>query len=93
LTQLAQAGISIGHSVDQIAKAAYLGHNLGIGDAINFLRGGLSEGRARRLLDAQVGNVAAARRIVEAGGAGAAHHNWLTEFMDKRVNADRFLLQ
>ena len=91
LSQLARAGISIGQSVDQIAKAAYLGHNLGIGDAINFLRGGLGEGRARHLLDAQVGSADAARRIAQAGSAGAAHHNWLAEFMDKRVNADRFI--
>jgi hypothetical protein len=90
LNQLAKAGVSIGRSVDQIARAAYLGHNLGIGDAIDFLRGGLSEGRARHLLDAQIGSAAAARRIDEAGGAGAAHHNWLTEFMAKRVNAARF---
>jgi hypothetical protein len=91
LAQLARAGISIGQSVDQIAKAAYLGHNLGIGDAITFLRGGLGEGRARHLLDAQVGSASAARRIAQAGSAGAAHHNWLAEFMDKRVNAGRFL--
>lgn len=90
LAQLTRAGVSIGQSIDQIAKAAYLGHNLGMGDAINFLRGGLSESRARRLLDAQVGSAAAARRVVEAGGAGAAHHSWLTEFMQKRVRAGRF---
>jgi hypothetical protein len=90
LAQLARAGVSIGRTVEQIAEAAYLGHNLGIGDAIGFLRGGLSEGRARHLLDAQVGSAAAARRIVAAGGASAAHHHWLTEFMAKRVNPGRF---
>jgi hypothetical protein len=90
LGQLARAGVSIGQSVEQIAKAAYLGHNLGIGDAVTFLRSGLSEGRARHLLDAQVGSAAAAQRIARAGGAGAAHHSWLTEFMDRRLNTLRF---
>jgi hypothetical protein len=92
LRNIAAAGVSIGNTVDQIAKAAYLGHNLGAGDAIRFLRGGLNDQHARRLLDAQIGSAAAARRIADAGSAAAAHRTWLTEFVDRRINPGQFSL-
>jgi hypothetical protein len=85
LRSLEAAGVAIGKTVDQIAKAAYLGHNLGVGDAVRFLRDGLDDSRARRLLDAQVGHASAARRVADAGSAAAAHRDWLTEFMDRRI--------
>lgn len=90
LGRLAAAGVTIGTTADQIARAAYLGHNLGIADAVRFLRGGLDEGRAQRLLDAQVGNIGAARRIAEAGGAAAAHRGWLLGFLARHVDVSRF---
>jgi hypothetical protein len=92
LKSIAAAGVSIGTSVDQIAKIAYLGHNLGVGDAIRFLRGGLGDSHAQRLLNAQVGSNGAARRVADAGSAAAAHHGWLTEFMDRHIDTSRFSL-
>lgn len=90
LDKLARSGVAIGETVEQIAQAAYLGHNLGLGDAIKFLRGELDEGRARLLLDAQVGAARAARRVAAAGNAVAAHRGWLTDFIGRHVQADRF---
>jgi hypothetical protein len=90
LDKLAAAGASIGTTVDEIAHAAYLGHNLGLGDAIRFLKGGLDDSRARRLLDAQVGSAGAGQRIAAAGGAAAAHRGWLLGFLSRHVNASKF---
>ena len=90
LDKLAAAGATIGTGVDDIAHAAYLGHNLGLRDAIRFLKGGLDETRARLLLDAQIGNTAAIRQRAAAGGASAAHRGWLLNFMARHVNASRF---
>lgn len=90
LDKLAAAGATIGTGVDDIAHAAYLGHHLGLGDAIRFLKGGLDDTRARLLLDAQIGNTAAIRQTVAAGGASAAHRGWLLNFMARHVNASRF---
>jgi len=90
LDKLAAAGATVGTSADEIARAAYLGHNLGVGDAVRFLKGGLDNGRARLLLDAQVGSTAASRQITAAGSAAAAHRGWLLGFMARHVNASRF---
>jgi|APFEC2959095136_1045048.scaffolds.fasta_scaffold00060_30 hypothetical protein len=90
LHKIAAAGIAIGSTADQIAKTAYLGHNLGVGDAVKFLRGGLNDGHARRLLDAQIGSASAATRIAAAGSAAAAHRNWLTGFLSRHIRPDRF---
>lgn len=91
LDKLASAGVAIGKTADVIARIAYLGHNLGIGDAVRFLRGEISEGRARHLLDAQIGGSKAAQRIADAGGAVSAHRDWLLGFIAKHVDATRFL--
>jgi hypothetical protein len=85
LRRLASAGVAIGQGVEAIAEAAYIGHNLGAGDAVRFLGAGLGEARARQLLGAQVGEAAARRRIAAAGGAEAAHRSWLHDFIDRRV--------
>ncbi len=85
LRRLASAGVAIGQGIEAIAEAAYIGHNLGAGDAVRFLGAGLGEARARQLLGAQVGEAAARRRIAAAGGAEAAHRSWLNDFIDRRV--------
>lgn len=90
LSRLAAAGIVIGTTAEQIAHAAYLGHNLGIADAVRFLRGSLDEGRAHRLLEAQLGHSGAVRRIADAGGAAAAHRGWLLGFLARHVDPSRF---
>lgn len=90
LQRLERAGARIGDDVTDIARAAYLGHHLGPGDAARFLTGGLEPARARRLLDAQVGLASAARRVAEAGDATAAHREWLTAYVDRRIRPERF---
>lgn len=90
LTKLRDAGVAVRSDVDGIAQAAYLGHHLGIGDAIKFLNGSIDPGRARRLLDAQVGSAAADRRIAAAGTATQAHRAWLTDYVQRHVQASRY---
>lgn len=86
LDQLGQRGVSIGSDPAQIARAAYLGHHLGLGDAARFLQGGLSEERAQRLLNAQIGRSAANHRIAAAGGSAAgAHRAWLLRYVDTNL--------
>jgi len=90
LQRLERAGADIGEGVAEIARAAYLGHHLGPGDAARFLTGGLEPARARRLLNAQVGLASAARRVAEAGDATAAHREWLTAYVERRIRPERF---
>jgi hypothetical protein len=90
LKRLRAAGVQADSLPDQ-ARAAYLAHHLGIGDALRFLGGGLPEGRASRLLAAQVGEVAARRRITETGSAAAAHRTWLLAYVDRRIQPSRFI--
>jgi hypothetical protein len=90
LDRLEAAGVSVGTSVVEIAHAAYLGHNLGFGDATRFLGKGLDNGRARLLLVAQVGLASADQRIAQAGDAVSAHRTWLLGFVDRHVNAAQF---
>jgi len=90
LRQLERSGVRVGESAESIARIAYLGHHLGPGDAARFLNGGLESGRARRLLAAQVGDSAAARRVAEAGDAASAHRQWLSAYVDRRINPERF---
>lgn len=76
------------------ARLAYLGHHLGLGDAIRFLRdGGLSETRAKTLLDAQVGSHASTRRIAQSGDATRAHRDWMLAYLDHQVRPERFASQ
>lgn len=90
LMRLERAGVRVEDGSGSIARAAYLGHHLGPGDAAKFLTGGLDATRARRLLNAQVGQPAAARRIAEAGNAADAHRQWLNSYVDRRIQPDRF---
>lgn len=91
LDRLESAGVRIGDSAREIARAAYLGHHLGAGDAVRFLSvSGLAPQRASRLLAAQIGSGEAARRIAAAPDATAAHRRWLLGFLDARVRPERF---
>ncbi len=90
LDTLAKAGVAIGNNVEKIAEAAYLGHNLGAGDAIRFLGKGLDDSRARRLLDAQIGPARAQQRIDAAGSAADAHRGWLRAFIGRHIYPARF---
>jgi hypothetical protein len=90
LDTLVKAGVAIGGSVEKIAEAAYIGHNLGAGDAIRFLGRGLDDGRARRLLDAQIGPAKAQQQIAATGSAAAAHRGWLKNFIGRHLDLGRF---
>jgi hypothetical protein len=90
VAQLKQAGVAVGDDLTSIARTAYLGHHLGTGDAVRFLTGGLSSDRARRLLDAQVGSIAASQRIARTGDATSAHRSWLLDFVNRHITPDRF---
>lgn len=90
VAQLKRAGITIGNDVVTVARAAYLGHHLGTGDAIRFLKGGLDPSRAKVLLDAQIGTASANQRIAQSGDAAAAHRTWLLGFIDRHITPARF---
>lgn len=90
VTQLKHAGVAVGEDVANVAKVAYLGHHLGTGDAIRFLRGGLDSRRAKLLLDAQVGAASANQRIAHSGDAATAHRSWLLNYIERNVTPSRF---
>ena len=73
---------------EELAKRAYLAHHLGVGDAARFLTTGLDPSRARVLLASQIGGNAAAHRIQAAGDATAAHRQWLTAYVDRKIRLE-----
>jgi len=87
---LRQAGAKVDDSSDTLARSAYLGHHLGLGDALRYLKGGIDENRAQILLKAQVGANAAHRRIAAAGNAALAHRTWLDGYIDRNIRPDRY---
>lgn len=90
LDALRRSGAQVGDGVDGIARAAYLGHHLGIGDATRFLKGGLAPERARLLLNAQIGAADASQRIAAAGSASGAHRAWLLDYVGRNIRPSRF---
>jgi len=93
LDRLRKAGVPAGASVEGVAHAAYLGHHLGVGDAIKFMKGGLDPARARTLLHAQIGAASAAQRIARAGDPAEAHREWLLGFVERHIRPARFAQQ
>jgi len=92
LDRLESRGVKTNDSVTTTARAAYLSHHLGFGDAMKFLKGGIQGDRARTLLHAQVGGVDAERRIAQAGDPSRAHQKWLLAYIDSRVQPQRFAI-
>lgn len=90
LDMLERKGVRIGNDVESVAQAAYLGHHLGIGDAVKFLKGGLDPSRARTLLSAQIGSANATQRIASSGSAAGAHRAWLLDYVGRNVRPARF---
>lgn len=90
LNRLRRSGVDVGNDVREVARAAYLSHHLGPGDALRFLDGGLNPARAQRLLHAQIGASTANRRIAAAGNATVAHAEWLNTYLDRRIRPERF---
>ncbi|WP_448661404.1 peptidoglycan-binding protein [Sphingomonas sp. CJ20] len=90
LDRLEKSGVRVRTDSETLAKAAYLSHHLGLGDARKFLGGGLDEGRASRLLAAQIGTSAAQQRIASTGDATEAHRKWLLGFINDRIRPGQF---
>lgn len=90
LDRLERCGVRVRTDAETLAKAAYLSHHLGLGDAQKFLLGGIEPGRARMLLSAQIGSAAANQRIASAGGATDAHRQWLLGFIERRIRPEQF---
>ena len=90
LDRLRHAGVAIGNGVEKVAQAAYLGHHLGAGDAIKFLKGGIDDRRAAVLLKAQIGTASANARLAQTGDASSAHRQWLLGFVERHIRPDRF---
>jgi hypothetical protein len=90
LDRLEKAGVRVRTDAETLAKAAYLGHHLGLGDAKKFLSGGIDAGRARMLLSAQIGSSAAQQRIASTGDATQAHRQWLLGFIDRKIRPEAF---
>ncbi|MDP5280336.1 peptidoglycan-binding protein [Sphingomonas sp. DG1-23] len=90
LDRLEKAGVRVRTDAETLAKAAYLGHHLGLGDAKKFLSGGIEAGRARMLLSAQIGSSAAQQRIASTGDATQAHRQWLLGFIDLKIRPETF---
>ena len=90
LDRLEKAGVRVRTDAETLAKAAYLGHHLGLGDAKKFLGGGIEAGRARMLLSAQIGSSAAQQRIANTGDATQAHRQWLLGFIDRKIRPETF---
>jgi hypothetical protein len=90
LDQLERGGVRVRNDSETLAKAAYLSHHLGLGDAKKFLSGGIEAGRARMLLSAQIGASAAEQRIASAGSATSAHRQWLLGYIERQIQPGRF---
>ncbi|MET0309652.1 MAG: peptidoglycan-binding protein [Sphingomonas sp.] len=90
LDRLEKSGIRVRTDSETLAKAAYLSHHLGFGDARKFLGTGIEPGRARMLLAAQIGESAADQRIANTGNAVQAHRQWLLGFIDRRIQPEKF---
>lgn len=90
LDTLRRAGVAVGTDPAAVARSAYLGHHLGPGDMVRFFKGGLDDGRARTLLAAQIGHSGAGRAIAASGDARAAHRAWLTAYVARNVQPQRF---
>lgn len=90
LDRLQARGVDLGSSSESTARAAYLGHHLGADDALKFLTSRIPADRARHLLQAQVGEADARRRITTTGDATRAHQEWLLGYLDRRIRPSRF---
>ena len=90
LKTLERSGVATGEDPSAVARTAYLAHHLGPGDAIKYLKTGLTDERAGLLLRAQIGGGRASQAIARTGDASAAHRAWLDNYVGSRVRPERF---
>lgn len=88
LERLKAKGLKIDNIPDgEKAKLVYLTHHLGADDAICFIRNSMEAKRAKYLLIQQVGNNNAEERSKQEGEDYLkAHRNWLSGFIDEKIN-------
>jgi hypothetical protein len=82
---LRRLGVAADGAADQVGRAAYLAHHLGLAGARRYLGHGLGEMQAGLLLAAQIGADAANRAVAEAGSAVTAHRRWLEAFVGRKI--------
>jgi hypothetical protein len=90
LKLLERSGVATGNDPSAVARTAYLAHHLGPGDAIKYLKTGLTDERAGLLLRAQIGSPRAQQAIARTGDASAAHRAWLDNYVGIRVRPERY---
>lgn len=90
LKLLERSGVRAGDDPSAVARTAYLAHHLGPGDAVKYLKTGLTDDRAGLLLRAQIGGGRAQQAIAATGDASAAHRAWLDTYVDRRVRPENF---
>jgi len=88
--RLRRAGVVVGTEAQEVARAAYIGHHLGPGDALRFYRGTIAPARARVLLTAQIGPARTARQIAASGDPTEAHRSWLLGHIARHVDTARY---
>lgn len=92
MAALSAAGYQLdGLNDGEKAKIAYLGHHLGIGDAMRFIENTITPTRAQYLLEQQV-NVAKAKELAKDQNYDylATHRIWLDKFINDHVKLKQF---
>ncbi|ENU3552560.1 hypothetical protein NBA69_20225 [Salmonella sp. NW1258] len=92
LASLKMAGYNIdGLNDAEKAKLIYLTHHLGLSDAIHFIKNNITEGKAKELLIAQVGDESAISKAKKNGGYMKAHRKWLIDYIDDNIKIVKYL--
>ena len=90
LASLKKAGYKIdGLNDAEKAKIIYLTHHLGLSDAKRFIKDEITEGSAKILLTAQVGDESAKARSKTAGYM-KAHRKWLMDYIDGNIKLSNY---
>lgn len=91
LASLADHGVDVASKTqDERAKLMYLAHHEGATGAVNFLTGGLTEQRAKKLLPIQIGSERAEKLIKQHGTAVKAYIIWLNDYIDRKIRPENF---
>lgn len=90
LDHLRARGVDVGADPQSIARAAYIAHHLGPGDAVRYYQGTIPPHRARTLLAAQIGQSDAGKRISAAGDAALAHRQWLGAYVSRNIRTVQY---
>lgn len=90
LASLKDAGYNIDELNDaEKSKLIYLTHHLGLSDAKRFIGNKITEGNAKKLLTAQVGEESAKARSKTVGYV-KAHRQWLIDYINRNINLSNY---